>query len=381
MANDLSQLLPVTLAQALQVLRGETILPRLVNRDFDNVPAASGDTVNVWIGSDLAATDVTPGPGPVTPPDSTPTKVPITLNKHKKSGFHITDKERGAIAGGFIPQQVQQAVKALARQVNADLLGEYVGIFGFVGTPGTTPFASSLAGFKEARTLLNVQLAPKEDRVVILDPDAEGNAVVLPLFVQADQRGDQGGVLAGQIGTKMGASWWMDQQVPTHTAGTITTGLVAKASTAQAVGLKAVVATTAVTTGAANLKIGDIITFAGQTQTYTLTAAAVQAAASSDVTLNIEPGLKIALVGGEAVSVKGTHVVNIVMQRGAMAFASRPLQSEAANSANILSIADPQTGLALRIEQVRQNKQDYFELDLLYGVKLVRPELAVRLAG
>jgi hypothetical protein len=39
------------------------------------------------------------------------------------------------------------------------------------------------------------------------------------------------------------------------------------------------------------------------------------------------------------------------------------------------------SGVALRMEVVRQNKQTLFDFDVLYGAACVRPELAVRLAG
>src|SRR5690606_27985853 len=113
--------------------------------------------------------------------------------------------------------------------------------------------------------------------------------------------------------------------VPTHTAGTITTGLATKAATVQALGDKTIVCTTAAATGACALKKGDIITFAGDTQTYVLTDDATQSSAASDVTLNIEPGLKKALAGGEAVTVKASHVVNLGFHRDAFALAMRPL--------------------------------------------------------
>ena len=188
----------------------------------------------------------------------------------------------------------------------------------------------------------------------------------------------------GLLGRKLGFDWYQDQQVPTHTAGTITTGLIAKAATAVAAGLKTIVATTAASTGACALLEGDIILIAGDAQPYVLTADATEASASTDVTLNFEPGLRYALVGSEAVTVKATHVVNLAFQRGAFAFASRPLDDIGQDIGLVLAsetMTDPITGLSMRLEVTRQYKQTLWALDMLYGGKCIRPELATRLAG
>jgi hypothetical protein len=70
--------------------------------------------------------------------------------------------------------------------------------------------------------------------------------------------------------------------------------------------------------------------------------------------------------------------VNLAFHRDAFHFASRPLTSDAA--ADLMrSVADPVSGVALRMEMIRQNKQDYIEFDVLYGATSFRPQLAVRI--
>ncbi len=121
------------------------------------------------------------------------------------------------------------------------------------------------------------------------------------------------------------------------------------------------------------MKKGDIITFAGDTQTYVVTADATQASAATDVTVNIEPGLKIALEGSEAVTVKATHTVNLAFHKEAIALATAPFEKDFNPNPSVF-MRDPVTGLVIRLEVVRQNKQTMWEFDVLYGTKLVRPE-------
>jgi hypothetical protein len=252
---------------------------------------------------------------------------------------------------------------------------------GYTGTAGTTPFASDTTDATQARKILNNQLAPLDDRRFVFDADAEAEALNLRAFQDMSYSGSAMGLLEGKIERKLGMTWFMDQNVPTHTAGTITTGLIVKASTVHAIGTKAIVCTTAASTGACALLTGDIVTFAGDTQTYTLTANATEATASTDVTLNVEPGLAVATAGSEAVAVKATHVCNMAFHRDAFAFANRPLAEQPFPGQIAQSATDSVSGLSLRLEVTRQHKQTRWAFDMLYGGILVRPALATRIAG
>lgn len=378
MANTMTGLLPVLFAQALRTLREACWMPRLINTDFADLPAGTGDTVNMTVPVATTTSAVTPAPGPVTPPDNTPAKATITLNQWRKSGYHLTDKEVGEINAGVAPGLQTEAIRALANYVNGYILSLYPKVYGFAGAAGTTPFGgANLADAAAARKVLNRQLAPFDDRRMVLDPDAEEKA--LTLLANASLTGEGSTVLTGSIGRRLGFDWFMDQQIPRHVAGSITTGLIAKASTAVAAGVKQFLGTTAASTGACALVVGDVITIAGHTTTYVVTAAATQAAAATDVTLNIEPGLEQALVGSEAITVKASHRVNLAFQKNAFALATRRLTSQA--NPNIISMADPVSQLVLRAELIRQHKQDYVEFDILFGAECVRPALATRLAG
>jgi len=383
-ANVLTEVTPKLLAAGLLALREAAFLPRLVNRAYEAQAGLRGSTIDVPIPSAVAGGDVSPSAAPVQGADSGPTSVPIRLDRWKYANFYMTDKERLEIMDGVLPMQASEAIKYLANLINNDIFALYKDVYGYHGTAGTTPFGTNVETESSTgiRKVLNKQLAPMDPRHCVLDPDAEQNALNLRAFQDQSWRGDGSGIIEGQIGRKFGLNWYMHQLAPTHVAGTITTGLIAKASTAQAVGDKTIVCTTAASTGAANLKVGDIVTFAGQTQTYVLTEVAVQAVAATDVTLSIEPGLRVALAGSEAVAVKATHVVNLAFHRDAFAFASRPFAPVEAGLGSIVqSAVDPESGLTLRLEVTRQNKQTLWTYDILYGCATVRAALAARLVG
>ena len=124
---------------------------------------------------------------------------------------------------GVIPMQASEAVKAIANDVNATLLGLGRKFYGMVGTPGTTPF-STVVDATNARKVLNRQLAPVNDRRIVLDPDAEAAALGLSGFADVSKSGDARPIIDGTIGRKYGFDWAMDQQEPSFEASVMTEG-------------------------------------------------------------------------------------------------------------------------------------------------------------
>lgn len=384
MPNILQDIVPVLVAQGLQTLRSATIMPRLVNTDYSNTPANQGDVVNLYIPSAATVSDVSPTAAPYQAPDMQPVRAPIQLNRWRRSGFFLTDKEQEEVVSGVQSRQTAEAVKALAQDINAFIFSRYTRVFGYVGTAGTTPFASDVTGATSARAQLNRQTVPLDDRRLVLDVNAEANALALPAFAQAQAIGSAQTVIEGTLGRRYGFDVAMDQQVPTHVSTPLSAG-AATVNGAQAInagstnGGRTGTVSIAKATNASNLVAGDIISFAGDPNTYVVTANTTLIVGNT--TVPIAPALQVAKTGGEAVTLRATHVVNLAFHRDAFGFVSRPLQTSSQNTIEMMSVADPLSGVALRLEVVRQNKQTLFDFDVLYGADCVRPELAVRLAG
>lgn len=379
MANTITNVLPKILARGLMALREQAIMPALVNGDYSTEAAMKGDTIDVPIPSALSVSDVAPSNTPPAPADSSPSKVQIALNNWKKVNFHMTDKELMDLDRNahFVPMQMSEAVRALANSINTTVHDQYTNIYGFTGTAGTTPFGSNVASATNARKILNEQLCPRENRRMVLDFDAEANALALSDFQRVNEAGDSGPKLEGQLGRKFGFDTYTDDGVKTHTAGGSGTPLV---NGALSVGDTSVDVDGM--SGANGLVVGDVLTFAGHTQTYAVTVAGTTSSGAQTVT--VSPALKAAVADNAAVTVKGDHVVNLAFHRDAFALAMRPLAAGTiadAYGSNIVSMTDPVSGLSMRLEVSRQYKQVVYELDALWGVKLIRPELATRIAG
>lgn len=384
MANSLSAVMPKILARGLLALREQAVMPRLVNADYSNDAARKGDTIDVPLPSAVSVSDVTPSNTAPASADSAPTVAQISLSNWKKAGFHLTDREMLEIDAeeSFVPMQMAEAVRALANAVNASVHAEYAGIYGIVGTAGTTPFGSDVGAATAARKLLNKQLAPRSDRRGVLDFDAEANALALPQFSDAEKIGSAGVKIEGEIGRKFGIDWVADDGVVTHVAGTASDSGSFTVTTAAAAAAGSGMVSIRTDTGAPTLVVGDVISFAGHEQTYVVTAGATLTAGG--VAVPVVPALRAGVASAAAVTVRPSHVVNLAFHRDAFALAMRPLSAGMADLAlgnRILAMTDAQTGLSLRLEVSRQYKQTVWEFDVLWGVKLVRPELAVRIAG
>jgi len=380
MANALSVLAPKILAQGLLALRGSVLMPSLVNRDYTSDAAKRGTVVTIPIPSAVATRTVAPGATPVAAPDIGPTQALVPLDQWKEAPFNLTDKEMLEVAENSVfPMQASEAVKSLADTVNAFIFSKYKGVYGYAGTAGTTPFATTTVAGTDARKVLNNQLAPLNPRALVLNPDAEANALNLQAFQNYSWSNSADAIREGKIDRRLGFMFGMDQQVPSHTAGSLT-GVVDTSGAGNTAGVSSVLLATGAGEAIALLE-GDIITFANHSQTYVVTAD-MALGASLTGSVSIAPVLQVTVPTATVVTVKTSHVVNLGFHRDAFAFASRPLLDSGQGLGNIItSMTDPLTGLSLRLEISRQHKQTNWSFDILYGAALVRRELATRLAG
>jgi hypothetical protein len=376
---DLSAAIPKILSRGLVVLRQNVAAAQLVSRDFDDEAAQKGDTITVRKADTVSTRSVSPSNTPPTTSGVDQVSSDIALNNWEEAPFKLTDKEIEEAEDGIVPDTIDEAVKALAEQINSDVLDNYKHVYNTVGTAGATPFGSDYSEASAARKTLNNESVPTADRRVLIDPDAEENAINLSEFADASFTDDDSVIMEGEIGRKLGFDWAMDQQVKTHTAGSITNDpTVSGAHTAGA---------TAVTLSTdaddeVHFNKGDLITFAGNSQVYAVREDLdLGNSASGDV--KIEPDLQNDLSDGDAVSLNETtdHAANLAFHRNFAALAIRPIQDGPTPGSIIRTMTDPVTGIPLRLEVQRQWKQTVWSFDVLYGTGPLQPRLAVRLKG
>lgn len=380
MSNTITYVTPQLLAQGVMALRQMAVFSRLVNRDYENLAAQPGAVINVPIPSSITARSVTPSVTINSNVDSSPTSVAITLDHWYEAPFHLSDNDAKSVIAGFIPMQASEAIKALANDADAYIWGKHIGVFSASGTAGTTPFASLITVAASARTLLNKQLAPVDNRRAVLDPAAEGNFGILSNILDADKRGDPDGIIKGTIGTKLGVDWYMNQNISTFTIGTANvTGWLFEATAT--VGDTTVTLTNATASG--TLLVGDLFQYSGQQYVVTSAVTVVTGSLTGTFAVSVYPAIKTAATTGLALTqvCLTSPTVNLMFHRDAFAFASRPLADLNGYGNAIMSASDPISGIALRLEISRQYKQTTFSYDILCGAALVRRELATKILG
>lgn len=199
-------------ATALGALRANTVMARLVNRNFENEIQRAGDTIHIPQRGTLVAHDKSANTG-VTLQTPSADVVNLTLNKHKEVSFIVEDIAAAQANQDIINGYVMDGMIVIAEQIDADLLALYSG---FSTTPIDATGGSGgivAASVTEARRILNAAKAPQQNRYIVWHEDAEAELLQVEQFTSTEF-GDNGDAIREAImGRKYGFAHFMDQQV------------------------------------------------------------------------------------------------------------------------------------------------------------------------
>ena len=387
MSNALEAIAPKILARGMMQFRQQAIMPRLVRSDFSAEAAQKGDTIDIPITQAIEVEDVTPSHTPPTVTDTTAKTVSIQLNNWKRAAFYLTDKELTQIDAdnNFVPLHMRESVSALASAVNKSLLDLYTETAQIIGAPNGHLFTQSdtyknatyfgINPIINARKILNANAAPREGRAGVLSYESEATMLALPNFSEAHRAGDTNVTVRGEIGQKYGINWFSSDDVP-HVKRNMDVGAITDSVTVNSDTLTLTSLTEAIFPGNVLVVKDEIVGLVKSVGDYS------SSKNSQSITL-VEPLTK-PISTSASIYIMGNAYNNMVFHADAFALAMRPMTSLAAYNGlgnRIMSVVDPETGLSMRLEISRQYKQTVWEFDILWGVKMVRPEWAVRVLG
>jgi P22 coat protein - gene protein 5 len=204
----------IVAAQSLGYLKANTVLAQLVARDWDTDVATHGSAIKIPLRGALSV-NAKAADTVVTLQAPTDTAFTVTLNKHKEVSFIIEDIARAFARPDQLAGYIEDGMKVIAEQIDADLAGLYSGLSQSI--TATSGLAES--DFREARRLLNAAKAPLSNRYAVLNEDGEKEALGIEKLVNRDYRGEDAAAALrdGYIGRFAGFEVHMDQKIVTST--------------------------------------------------------------------------------------------------------------------------------------------------------------------
>jgi hypothetical protein len=375
-------------ATAISTLHDKLGIAARVYRGYDQRPGQKGNTITIGKPSVGTVSDF--GAGAVDLADS---QVDITLDYHREIHFALTEKQLHGTMDDIVRVHAAPQLKTLAGDIDLKLAALYKNIPWAVDV--NTTAGSEAANIIDPRQVLAGNGVDVDGGEIFLAVNAtEEGRFLKSGLVQADYVGEQAARMMALEGSFLmfgGVNVFRSGKIQTHTSGTaINGGDVAGALNGAASAGATSIAVDGFT-GSETFAIGDAFVIAGNAQRYVVTATATLSTGAA--TLSIYPALVAdyadnAVVTFEAGSGSNAESfnANLMFHREAFALATAPVQSEqgsqqARNQGYMVeNIVDDETGIAMRFMMWYERASGLnVAADVLYGVKTLDPNKAVRL--
>lgn len=398
MASSNSLLTPTIIAkEALMQLTNHQAMSRHIHTAYKNEFVKVGQTVTVRKPNKFRATKAQARSN--TNLDEPSTSITMSTQAHVSWAFSSVDLT--TTIEDYSKRYISPATNALANQVDADLCGLYKDIYNSSGTPGNTPATFKVLG--DSQQLLDDEAVPDDMRVGILNPAANWSLAdgLKGTFAQQVAKDIMTKGFLGQIAN---LNLYADQNIVRHTTGAFTTSATPLMNGSTSSGATQVV-TNGWNASSSTVKVGDVFTIAdvyavnpmsgastGELRKFTVTEAATSS--GGDMTIKISPKIvssgayqtvdavplttaALTFVGAEST----VYPQNLIFHPNAFALVTVPIEMPS----NVWGARETDQDAGLSIRVVKQYDIDADEeiirLDILYGMKTLYPELAVRMWG
>lgn len=382
MANTLGAYSPEFYAsEALIQLRKALGMAGRVHRTFEGERNSfgRGDSITIRKPSVFAAYDA---PSSAQPIDTE--TVLIDINQHKEVKVEVTDKERAYTGERLITDHIAPMAYALANNVDVALASLYKDI------PWISDYGSATDHtiITAARKVLFDNAVPLEGSMLhfMVDSTLEAGFLNASTVLAGTAPGaTEAALLRGSLGMRSGVEVFANQNVQTHTPGTAT---MAAGDKALAINMAAGLpkgATSVIMNGATGVETvvpGDTFVIAGNTQRYAVTVGTTASGGAATVSFTppaVQAYPHTAVVTFGTAPNDTSSSANIMFHEKAFALVMIPLPMDLPGI-DAFTTSDPVTGLSLRARRISDgnNSKVYMALDVLYGVKTLDPNLAVR---
>lgn len=307
----------------------------------------------------------------------------MTLDYSKAVAFCWTGEEERAInnsqrggSSGFEGTQLDEAIRMLVNEVERTIgLQAANAMYSYTPVNGGVLFnqqSDNLKDLANLRKLLHRAKAPDNDRHLVMGYDAAANLANTYNVSRANENGSDYTLRTGEFlrmyNFGMHESYVADGAVSSGATGT--GYLVAGAASAGS-------RTVTVDTGTGTIPAGTRVSFAGNTDSYTVTS-------FSGGVITLNQALTGAVADNAAVTVDADGFKpQLAFHRRAIVLATRTPSIVGGRdlATNREYITDPVSGLTLMLSEYPGYRAMRYEVSLVWGVKMVKPEMAVLISG
>ena len=202
---NVAEAIPKMIAtEILEALQPNFIMANLVNRNYENLIATAGDTINVPIPPVMTATNIIES-GTLTPQNPSLGNAQIVLDSHVVTSFQLPDVTRALAQPDLIRAYMMPSVIAIATKVETDLLSQFPLFTSNTPVGAQSAMDESRIDLAET-TLFNAYVPDSEPKFLIVSGNAFGETRQIPRFteyqsgVNRDQQSPiQTGVMAGRL--------------------------------------------------------------------------------------------------------------------------------------------------------------------------------------
>ena len=379
--------------EALRVLHQKLNFVGTITRDYDDrfaqQGAKIGDTLKIRLPNQYAVrSGATLGTG--TALDTTESSVDLKVQTQKGVDFNFTSADLTMALDDFSERILEPAMSVLAANIEADAMTMYRDIYNQSDNQGV---AATFAKVLQGRKILVDNLAPLNGRTCNLNTQDNVDLVDALKGLFNDQ-----GVISKQnrvgfMGRTAGFDFMENTLWPSHPRGPSNAAFIVNGAGQTGAALT-------VSTGAGIPAAGDIITIAGVfrvhpetkqstgvLQQFVIGAGATAtsfpispAIVTTGPTQNVSGSPAASAVVSFAGTLSTNHGISMAYQKGAFAFATADMIMPRGVDFASREVFD---GVSMRIVRQYDINTDKFpcRLDVLYGFKTIRPQLACRLAN
>ena len=386
MANTILTPTAVT-REALRILHQKLNFVGNIVREYDDSFAKSGAKIGDSLKIRLPNQYTVRSGATLSTQDTTETSTTLQVATQKGVDLNFTSVDLTMSLDDFSKRILDPAMSVLAANVEADALSMYKDVYQSVWNGGS---AATYNKALDARILLQRALAPANNRTALMDSTAMADVVkdTKSLFNAQSEISTQ--YKEGYMGRAAGFDWMENTLIPSHTRGGSNGSYLVN-------GASQTGATLTVDNGATAPSAGDVITIAGvysvHPETKVSTGVLQQFVIGSGATTTSFPISPAIVTSGATQNVSGSPADNaaitfagtastavgtsLLFQKEAFAFATADLVMPQGVDFASRQVLD---GISMRIVRQYDINNDKFpcRLDVLYGYKTLRPQLAVR---